>query len=113
MLVATVLSPYSTTKYSITFGWKQGCIPPLCNLLTIMDNKTIQVALDAIDNILKIGEQDRIAAGPGAPNQYAYYVDEAGGMITIHNLQTHDNMEIYGKAFYILENVSSANLLTY
>jgi len=83
---------------------QQGCIKPLCDLLTMMDNKSIQVALDAIDNILKIGEQDRLAAGAGAVNQYAIYVEDAGGMVTIHNLQTHDNMEIYGKAFYILEN---------
>lgn len=83
---------------------QQGCIKPLCDLLTMMDNKTIQVALDAIDNILKIGEQDRLARGPGAYNEYAIYVEDAGGMVTIHNLQTHDNMEIYGKAFYILEN---------
>lgn len=84
---------------------QQGCIKPLCDLLTMMDNKTIQVALDAIDNILKIGEQDRLARGPGAYNEYAVFVEDAGGMVTIHNLQTHDNMEIYGKAFYILENV--------
>lgn len=81
----------------------QGCIKPLCDLLTMMDNKIIQVALDGLDNILKIGEQDRIAAGPGAVNQYALYVEEAGGMITIHNLQQHDNLEIYKKAFNIMD----------
>jgi len=81
----------------------QGCIKPLCDLLTMMDNKIIQVALDGLDNILKIGEQDKIAAGPGAINQYAMYVEEAGGMITIHNLQQHDNLEIYKKAFNIMD----------
>jgi hypothetical protein len=81
----------------------QGCIKPLCDLLTMMDNKIIQVALDGLDNILKIGEQDKIAAGPGAVNQYALYVEEAGGMITIHNLQQHDNLEIYKKAFNIMD----------
>ena len=79
----------------------QGCIKPLCDLLTMMDNKTIQVALDAIDNILKIGEQDKEAAGPGAINVYASYVEDAGGMVTIHHLQSHDNLEIYG-SFRIL-----------
>jgi hypothetical protein len=47
---------------------------------------------------------DKAAAGPGAVNQYALYVEEAGGMITIHNLQQHDNLEIYKKAFNIMDN---------
>jgi importin subunit alpha-6/7 len=81
----------------------QGCIKPLCDLLTMMDNKIIQVALDGLDNILKIGEMDKQAAGPGATNQYALFVEEAMGMVTIHNLQQHDNLEIYKKAFNIME----------
>ncbi len=68
-----------------------------------MDNKIIQVALDGLDNILKIGEMDKNAAGPGGVNQYAIYVEEAGGMITIHNLQQHDNLEIYKKAFNMMD----------
>ncbi len=72
---------------------QQGCIKPLCDLLTVMDNnKLIQVALDAIDNILKIGEQDRLATGAGAVNQYAIEVEDAGGMATIQKLKTRDNM---------------------
>ena len=43
------------------------------------------------------------AAGPGAVNVYAQYVEEAGGMVTIHNLQQHDNLEIYKKAFNIMD----------
>ena len=82
---------------------QQGCIKPLCDLLTSMDNKIIQVALDGLDNILKVGEMDRINQGPGAVNQYAVYVEEAGGMVTIHNLQQHENLEIYKKAFNIMD----------
>ena len=81
----------------------QGCIKPLCNLLEMMDNKIIQVALDGLDNILKVGEMDKAAQGPGAQNQYANFVEEAGGMHTIHNLQQHDNLEIYKKAFNIMD----------
>ena len=69
----------------------------------MMDNKSIQVAVDGLDNILKIGEIDKEAAGPGATNQYALYVEEAMGMVTVHNLQQHDNLEIYKKAFNITE----------
>lgn len=81
----------------------QGCIKPLCDLLQTMDNKIIQVALDGLDNILKIGEVDKELAGPSAVNQYANFVEEAGGMLTIHQLQHHDNLEIYKKAFYIMD----------
>lgn len=81
----------------------QGCIKPLCDLLTMMDNKIIQVALDGLDNILKVGEMDKQASGPGAINIYAQYVEEAGGMVTIHNLQQHDNLDIYKKAFNIMD----------
>ncbi|EJD55168.1 ARM repeat-containing protein [Auricularia subglabra TFB-10046 SS5] len=81
----------------------QGCIKPLCDLLTTMDNKIIQVALDGLDNILKVGEMDKAAAGPGGTNQYALYVEEAGGMATIYNLQQHENLEIYKKAFHIMD----------
>ena len=73
---------------------QQGCIKPLCDLLTTTDNETIEVALTAISNILKVGERDLLAAGAGAVNQYAIQVEDAGGMVTIHNLQTRYNMEI-------------------
>ncbi|KLO11983.1 ARM repeat-containing protein [Schizopora paradoxa] len=42
-------------------------------------------------------------AGPGAANQYTRFVEECGEMRTIHNLQTHDNMEIYKKSFSIMD----------
>ena len=89
----------SQIRYLVT----QGCIKPLCDLLTMMDNKIIQVALDGLDNILKVGENDKQTAGAGAINKYAQYVEEAGGMVTIHNLQQHDNIDIYKKAFNIMD----------
>jgi hypothetical protein len=44
---------------------------------------TLQVALDGLDNILKIGEMDKDANGAGAFNQYAVYIEEAGGMVSV------------------------------
>ncbi|CEH17050.1 karyopherin alpha [Ceraceosorus bombacis] len=81
----------------------QGCIRPLCDLLKSLDNKIIQVALDGLENILKVGEQDKTANGAGAVNQYALYIEECGGMVTIHNLQHHENLEIYKKCFFIMD----------
>jgi importin subunit alpha-1 len=46
---------------------------------------------------------DKAAAGPGAQNQYALFVEEAGGMHAIHNLQHHENLEIYKKSFFIMD----------
>ena len=85
---------------------QQGCIKPMCDLLSSMDNKIIQVALDGLENILKVGDIDKEAGGPGAVNQYAQYVEEAGGMVAIHNLQHHENLEIYKKCFYIMDSES-------
>jgi hypothetical protein len=82
---------------------KEGCIKPLCDLLTMMDNTVIQVALDGLDNILKVGEMVKVAAGRGAANQYAVFIEEAGGMATTHNLQQHENLEIYKRAFSIMD----------
>jgi importin subunit alpha-1 len=79
----------------------------MCDLLQSMDNKIIQVALDGLENILKVGEIDKEAAGPGGINQYAQFVEEAGGMVSIHNLQHHENLEIYKKCFYIMDSESS------
>ena len=80
----------------------QGCIKPLCDLLTCMDNKLIQVALDALENILKVGEEDKNAQGTGV-NVFAVYIEESGGMEKIHDLQIHDNVEIYKKAYQIID----------
>ncbi|WRT63887.1 uncharacterized protein IL334_000813 [Kwoniella shivajii] len=86
-------------RYLVT----QGCIKPMCDLLTSMDNKIIQVALDGLENILKVGEVDKEAQGPGGVNKYAQYIEEAGGMVNIHNLQHHENLDIYKKCFYIMD----------
>ena len=58
-------------------------------------------ALDGLENILKVGESDKELTG-GA-NQYALFVEEAGGMLSIHNLQHHENLEIYKKCFHLMD----------
>lgn len=52
----------------------QGCIPPLCDLLTLTDAKTVQVALNGIDNILKAGQQS-----DQRDNPYAVLIEECFG----------------------------------
>jgi importin subunit alpha-1 len=79
----------------------KGCIKPLCDLLICGDNKIIQVALDGIENILKVGESDKTATG--GSNQYALQIEVAEGMEKIHNLQMHENEEIYKKAYFLID----------
>ncbi|KAG0021937.1 Importin alpha subunit (Karyopherin alpha subunit) (Serine-rich RNA polymerase I suppressor protein), partial [Podila clonocystis] len=54
----------------------QGCIKPLCDILICMDNKIIQVALDGLENILKVGEMDKELTG--GINQFSIYIEECG-----------------------------------
>ena len=69
-----------------------------------MDNKIIQVALDGLENILRVGEADRgIPPLLGSINKYALFIEEANGMEKIHECQQNANQEIYKKAYHIIE----------
>ena len=83
----------------------QGCIKPLCDLLACPDNKIIQVALDGLENILKVGEMDKEASEDPSDqnvNHFALIIEEAGGMEKIHDCQNNVNEDIYMKAFNII-----------
>ena len=88
---------------------QQGCIKPLCELLGCPDNKIIQVALDGLENILKVGDMDResMNGSEGSFNRYALFIEEAGGMEKIHECQNNVNEEIYMKAYNIIEKYFS------
>ncbi|KAG0357879.1 Importin alpha subunit (Karyopherin alpha subunit) (Serine-rich RNA polymerase I suppressor protein) [Mortierella sp. AD032] len=79
----------------------QGCIKPLCDILICMDNKIIQVALDGLENILKVGELEKEQTN--GVNQFGIFIEDCGGMEKIHNLQAHDNTDIYRKAYAIID----------
>ncbi|KAJ3026747.1 UNVERIFIED_CONTAM: Importin alpha subunit (Karyopherin alpha subunit) (Serine-rich RNA polymerase I suppressor protein) [Siphonaria sp. JEL0065] len=80
---------------------EQGVIKPLCDLLTINDPRIVQVALDGLENILKIGEMDKVIHQ--GVNVYADHIDTAGGVEKIYVLQNHDNSDIYRKSFQIIQ----------
>ncbi len=46
------------TADQIRYLVSQGCIPPLCDLLTVMDSKIVQVALSGLENILRYFVKD-------------------------------------------------------
>jgi len=89
------------TVEQIRYLVQQGCIPPLCDLLTVMDSKIVQVALNGLENILRLGEQE--AKETGSANPYAVIIEEVFGLDKIEFLQSHENIEIYQKAFDIIE----------
>lgn len=65
------------TPEQIRYLAEQGCIPPMCDLLTIMDAKIVQVALNGLENILRLGEQD--ASSHNGVNPYAVLIEECYG----------------------------------
>ncbi|CAF3238520.1 unnamed protein product [Rotaria socialis] len=80
---------------------EQGAIPPLCDLLSVIDAKIIQVALNGLDNILKTGAaESKLNNGQ---NAYAMMIEECYGLDKIEYLQSHENIEIYQKAFHLIE----------
>ncbi|XP_007484527.1 importin subunit alpha-6 isoform X2 [Monodelphis domestica] len=80
-----------------------GCIKPLCDLLTVMDSKIVQVALNGLENILRLGEQESRQNEMNI-NPYCALIEEAYGLDKIEFLQSHENQEIYQKAFDLIEH---------
>jgi len=74
---------------------QQGCIKPLCDLLTCNDPRLVTVALEGIENVLKAGKQEELSHG--GTNPYTTVVDEAEGIDKLKQLQDHS------KAMHILE----------
>lgn len=73
-----------------------GCIPPLVKLLESQDVQVINVCLDALENILRLGEAERTIDGD---NQMAICVEEADGVEIIQNLQYHQEEGASGHCF--------------
>lgn len=95
-----------TRPDQIRYLVNQGSIKPLCDLLAIADTKIIEVTLDALENILKMGEIDKEARGLSV-NENALYIEEAGGMEKIFECQANENEKIYEKAYSIIERYFS------
>ena len=72
-------------------------IPPLCQLLNVQDTRVVKVALEGLDNILKVGHDN------GDPS-IVQIVNDCGGLTYIENLQTHNVEEIYVRASKICDD---------
>lgn len=86
----------------IKYVVEQNCIPPLCDLLDAKDGRIVSVALEGLENILRVGHDE--AQKQGRTNSdYGQMIDACGGLDKIESLQTHDQNEIYEKAMQIIE----------
>ncbi|TSN21182.1 Importin subunit alpha-6 [Bagarius yarrelli] len=90
------------TPEQIRYLVSLNCIKPMCDLLTVMDSKIVQVSLNGLENILRLGEQESKQNGTGI-NPYCALIEEAYGLDKIEFLQSHENQEIYQKAFDLIE----------
>lgn len=75
-------------------------IEPLCDLLDCNDPRIILVALEGVENILKVGDKEAQQTGF---NPYCHIVEECFGLDKLEALQNHKNDDIYEKAVNILE----------
>lgn len=72
-------------------------IPPLCQLLNVQDTRVVKVALEGLDNILKVGH-DR-----NDPT-VVQIISDCGGLGYIENLQTHQVEDVYRRAAKICDD---------
>lgn len=79
------------------------CIKPLCDLLAVNDTRIITVALEGLENILKVGQQMRNMPGSNGLNPFAQLVEDGEGLDKVEQLQDHPNEDLYEKAVHILE----------
>ncbi len=87
------------TAAQIRYLVRAGVIAPLCDLLSCIEPVIINVALEALENILAVGESDLANFGM---NPYCVMVEETGGLDRIELLQNHVNNPIYGRSGALL-----------
>merc|ERR1719162_2335064 len=96
------------TISNITAGTKEqiqlvmeASIKPLCDLLDAKDARIVSVALEGLENILRVGQEEAQAKGE-PQSEYGQFIDVAGGLDKIEQLQSHQQIEIYEKAMKII-----------
>lgn len=99
----------SGSKHNIMKMVEYGVISPLCELLDVAEVRVLQIALEALEHILRVGA----TCGINVPQ----LIDEAGGIDRLENLQEHSNEDIYEKSVRLIETyfgseeVASENLV--
>jgi len=81
---------------------RQGCIKPMCDLMGTSEQRMIGVALDAVENMLKIGRQKQ-HLNQLPENPVVSLVEQAEGLQRLEALQEDPNEDVYHKAVRLLE----------
>jgi len=90
------------TPKQIKYLVEQKCIKPLCDLLDAKDSRIITVALEGLENILRVGQEEAQKSGQPV-SEYGQIIDQEGGLDKIEQLQNHQMNEIYEKAMKIIQ----------
>jgi hypothetical protein len=88
------------TPEQIYYLVTNGVIPPICGLLIAHDVKVITVALEGLENILRIAQA---TGGANALEKIIDIISDCGGISLIENLQNHTNKSVYSRAVKLLE----------
>ena len=71
------------TPAQILYLAENGAIPPLCNLLRVLEVKVVTVSLEGLENILRAA----LSAGDAIYNRIVASFNECGGLAQIEDLQ--------------------------
>lgn len=82
-------------KFHVQSVVECGAIDAMCSVLDINDTKMLLVALDALDSILRVGQE--------LGKDYCSFVDECDGLEKLELLQEHQSDAVYKKAIDIIE----------
>lgn len=74
----------------------------MLSTLKMNEPRTLAVALEGLENILKAGQQHFTKAG--LDNKFALVLENEGGLDLIEGLQMHPNHQIYNRSLRILED---------
>ncbi|CAG5131546.1 unnamed protein product [Candidula unifasciata] len=96
----TNLTSGGTTE-QISYVVQCGALKPLCDLLVSKDTKLLHVLLDGIINILEAADK------VGQTEPVCMMMEEVAGLDKIEQLQNHENVQVYKKAYEIIEKYFS------
>lgn len=86
----------------VSFLRNHNVVAPVCSTLDVSESKSLMVALDALEAMLKVSQKTN-----GLLN-VPVLVDECDGLEKLENLQEHVNEDIYAKAVKIIEEFFGA-----
>lgn len=98
--IANAVSGASNAQ--VVYFVQQQCIETLCDLLNLPDAPLLDMSLEALDRVLKVGARIMMSQKM-QENPFRTKIEECHGVEKIEKLQDHPNEDIYNKATSILK----------